>query len=37
MVAMSTPSVLSQACKAWPVNASGRPEAKPSRPTMNRL
>jgi hypothetical protein len=29
MVAMSTPSALSHACIAWPVRASGRPEAKP--------
>ena len=29
MVAMSMPSALSQACIAWPVRASGRPEAKP--------
>ncbi len=33
MVAMSTPSVVSQACMAWPVSASGSPEAKPSRAT----
>ena len=30
MVAMSSPSTLSQACIAWPVSASGSPEAKPS-------
>ncbi len=30
MVAMSMPSAVSQACIAWPVSASGRPEAKPS-------
>ena len=36
MVAMSTPSTLSQACRAWPVSASGRPEAKPSTVTTSR-
>ena len=35
MVAMSMPSALSQACIAWPVSASGRPEAKPSTVTAN--
>ena len=29
MVATSSPSRLSQACMAWPVSASGSPEAKP--------
>ena len=29
IVAMSMPSAVSQACIAWPVSASGRPEAKP--------
>ena len=33
---MSTPSALSQACIAWPVRASGRPEAKPSTVTATR-
>src|SRR5256885_2224468 len=36
MVAMSTPSAVSQACMAWPVSASGRPEAKPRRVTTVR-
>jgi hypothetical protein len=30
MVARSKPSTLIQACKAWPVSASGKPEANPS-------
>ena len=33
MVATSSPSMLSQACIAWPVSASGNPEAKPSTST----
>ena len=33
MVATSRPSMLSQACIAWPVSASGKPEAKPSTST----
>ena len=36
MVAMSTPSTLSQACSAWPVSASGSPLAKPSTATTSR-
>jgi hypothetical protein len=33
MVATSSPSIDSQACIAWPVSASGSPEAKPSTTT----
>ena len=36
MVAIDSPSSVSQACSAWPVSASGRPEAKPSTMTTNR-
>jgi hypothetical protein len=36
MVAMSTPDTLSQACIACPVNAKGKPEAKPNTSTTTR-